>query len=147
MTLSLDPEVRDCVSGAKADASDHDGSSVSRIRTGFRRYGIFLVAWAVLSIFWTGYIAYDLYRRAQVQAEMARDVERDLDQGLVAVSCDGPRCEDSQGGSTEQWADIASTYVRFGSTEMSESILAPPALMLVVGLAVIFVRGRRRRPN
>jgi hypothetical protein len=116
----------------------------ARRRAAVRRYGIFLATWSALSTVWAGFIAYDLYHRAQVQAEMARDVERDLDQGLVSVSCDGPLCEGASGKSSQRWADIASTYIRFGSVEMSESILGPPALLLILGLGALFIHGRRR---
>ena len=110
-----------------------------------RRYVMWLSAWAVLSVAWTGYAAFDLYRRAEVQAEMARDVERDLDQGLSPISCSGSHCDKPVDNAQDRWADIASTYLRFGKVEMEEFVILPPIALLIAGLGILFTTKRLRR--
>ena len=78
---------------------------------------------------------------------MSRDVENDLDQGFKTASCVGATCERSAPKAvpqTQNWMGIASTYVRFGSDEMAEYVLGPPAALLVMGLVGVFVMRRRR---
>jgi hypothetical protein len=108
-----------------------------------------LAIWLVVSLIWGGTVGYDLYHRATVQADMSRDVERDLDQSLIQASCNGPSCSGSTtrvSDQTENWSDIASTYFRFGSLEIGEYALGPPVALLAVGLAALLVF-RRRRSN
>jgi hypothetical protein len=104
-----------------------------------------LSIWAVLSMIWGLAVCYDLCQRVSMQADMSRDVEKDLDQGFVTASCGGPQC----GGSTnavraQNWSRIASTFIKFGGDEMAECVLGPPAAVLVIGLGTVLVL--RRRP-
>jgi hypothetical protein len=106
-----------------------------------------LSIWAVISVMWGMAVVYDVCQRVSTQANMSRDVENDLDQGFVTASCTGPQCSGSSANAqrTQNWSRIASTYIKFGSNEMAESIFGPPAALLVIGLGTVFVL--RRRPS
>lgn len=105
-----------------------------------------LAIWAVLSIGWGAAVGYDLCQRVSMQADMSRDVEADLDQGFVPASCVGAQCAAAvaKPSQTQNWYGIASTYLKFGSDEMAEFALGPPAALLVLGLATMFVVRRRQ---
>ena len=132
-------------SDESSDASEPHPVRKHRHRFEFLSYRTVLLIWAVLSAAWTGSVAYELYDRAQLQAEMARDVERDLNQGLTPVSCAGPPCGEATDNESNRWPDIASTYLRFGGVEMEEFALLPPIILLVAGLGLAFAAKRRRR--
>jgi hypothetical protein len=106
-----------------------------------------LASWAVLSVLWCGGVSYNVYQRITTQADMSRDVEADLDQGFVNASCGGSQCG---GGAavqqTENWSGIASTYFKFGSTDMIEYTFGPPLVLLILGVSTFFMV-RLRRPN
>jgi hypothetical protein len=105
-----------------------------------------LAMWAVLSIGWGAAVGYDLCQRVSMQADMSRDVEADLDQGFVPTSCVGAKCGTdaaAKPSQTQSWYGIASTYLKFGSDEVAEFSLGPPAALLVLGLAAMFVVRRR----
>jgi hypothetical protein len=106
-----------------------------------------LALWLVLSLGWGMAVAYDLYQRVSMQADMSRDVEKDLDQGFTAASCAGAECgkASAKAAQTWNWSGIASTYLRFGSDEMAIWTLGPPAALLIVGLGATLVLRRRRR--
>ena len=126
-------------------AAAHETSVVRR--PWYLRTGWLLVIWAALSVLWISAVGYDLYQRVSIQAAMSRDVENDLDQGFKTASCVGATCESTAPQAvpqTQNWMGIASTYVRFGSDEMAESVFGPPAALLVIGLAGVFVMRRRR---
>jgi hypothetical protein len=107
----------------------------------------FLATWFVLSVIWGGAVAYNVYQQISTQADMSRDVERDLDQGFVAASCTGADCgTGSAVERTQNWSGIASTYLKFGSTDMLECAFGPPAILLVIGMGSL-VALRRRRPG
>jgi hypothetical protein len=100
--------------------------------------------WAVLSVIWVAAVGYTICQRVTMQADMSREVEQELDQGFVVASCTGPRCATPAGTAAAQnWSGIASTYIKFGSDEMAESVFGPPAALLIIGLGVIL--GMRRR--
>ncbi len=102
-----------------------------------------LAVWAAISAVWFVAVAYDLYLRVSEQADMSADVERDLDQGAVPVSCSGTDCS----GSTESLQnrlDIAATYFRFGGDEMTECVFGPPLALLILGSGVILLMRWRR---
>jgi hypothetical protein len=104
-----------------------------------------LAIWAVLSIGWGGAVGYDLFQRVSMQADMSRDVEAELDQGFVPTSCVGSQCRAAaaRASKTQSWSGIAATYLKFGSDEMAEFTLGPPAALLLIGLGAMFI-GRRR---
>jgi hypothetical protein len=106
-----------------------------------------LALWVVLSLGWGAAVAYDLYQRVSMQADMSRDVESDLDQGFVNASCAGKECGSGAAkmARTWDWTGIASTYIKFGSDEMAAFALGPPAVLLVVGFGAMLVLRRRAR--
>lgn len=109
-----------------------------------------LAFWVVLSIGWGTAVAYDLYERVSMQADMSRDVENDLDQGFVPASCTGTECGKAaaKAARTWNWSGIASTYLKFGSDEMAAFALGPPAGLLIVGIgATLMLRRRARRSS
>jgi hypothetical protein len=108
-----------------------------------------LAGWAVLSILWAGGVSYNVYQRISTQADMSRDVEADLDQGFVNASCSGTQCGGSEAvRKTQNWSGIASTYFRFGSTDMMEYTFGPPIVLLILGTsATLMFRRRRPRPS
>ena len=116
----------------------------------YRRTRLLLTIWAVLSIFWFTGSGYEIYRRVSIQADMSRDVERDLDQGFVNASCVGSACETLAQDiarpvqRTESLTGILLTYIRFGSDEMAETVLGPPVILLIAGIGAIFTLRRRR---
>src|SRR5450631_4413792 len=71
----------------------HDAPAVRR--PWYLRTGWLLVIWAALSVLWISAVGYDLYQRVSMQANMSRDVEKDLDQGFKTASCVGATCERS----------------------------------------------------
>ncbi len=112
------------------------------------RTGWLLVIWAALSLLWISAVGYELYQRVSLQADMSRDVENDLDQGFKTASCVGAACVSSVPQAvprTQNWMGIASTYIRFGSDEMAECVFGPPAALMVMGLAGVFMMRRRRK--
>jgi len=122
-----------------------DGGPIPRIYRIKIRW--FLALWFVLSVGWGGAVAYNVCQQISMQADMSRDIERELDQGFVNASCTGADCG---GGTaverTQNWSGIASTYLKFGSADMMEYAFGPPAILLVVGLGSLFGL-RRRRPS
>lgn len=144
MYMSLDPVGRhtppDMYSGTSETTDSGPSPRVYRIKIVW-----FLAVWFVLSVIWGGGVAYNLYQQISIQADMSRDVERDLEQGFVTASCTGADCG---GGSaverTQNWSGIASTYLKFGSTDMMECAFGPPAILLVVGLGSLLALRRRR---
>jgi hypothetical protein len=106
-----------------------------------------LALWVVLSLGWGAAVAYDLYQRVSMQADMSRDVESDLDQGFVNASCAGTECGNGAAkmARTWDWTGIASTYIKFGSDEMAAFALGPPAALLIIGFGTMLVLRRRAR--
>jgi hypothetical protein len=106
-----------------------------------------LALWVVLSLGWGAAVAYDLYQRVSMQADMSRDVESDLDQGFVSANCAGTECGKGAAkmARTWNWTGIASTYIKFGSDEMAAFALGPPAGLLVIGIGAMLVLRRRAR--
>ncbi len=106
-----------------------------------------LAFWVVLSIAWGTAVAYDLYQRVTMQADMSRDVEADLDSGFSNASCVGADCGKVSGKSAQtwNWTGIASTYLKFGSDEMAMFALGPPAGLLVIGVGATLIMRRRVR--
>jgi len=125
--------------------ADSQSAPVKQRRFKLKSYRMVLSVWAALSALWVGCVVYDVYLRAQTQAQMSRDVERDLDQGLTSISCTGPQCGVPMHDEPDRWPDIASTYLRFGRVEMGEFVFVPPGALLVTGLGIAFVAKRRRR--
>jgi hypothetical protein len=106
-----------------------------------------LAGWAALSVLWAGGVSYNVYQRISTQADMSRDVEADLDQGFVNASCSGSQCGGGEAvRKTQNWSGIASTYFRFGSTDMIEYTFGPPLVLLVLGTTTTLML-RRRRAN
>jgi hypothetical protein len=106
-----------------------------------------LALWVVLSLGWGAAVAYDLYQRISMQADMSRDVESDLDQGFVNASCAGTECGKGAAkmARTWDWTGIASTYIKFGSDEMAAFAFGPPAGLLIIGFGTMLVLRRRAR--
>lgn len=110
-----------------------------------------LATWAVLSSVWAIGVGYEVFHEVNVQADMSRDVERDLD-NISPASCTEPACSaanrqapEDEKSQNENWSNIASTYIKFGSVDMAESALGPPLLILAAGAGwILFVRRRRR---
>ncbi len=109
----------------------------------------FLTFWAAISLLWAAGVAFDLYHKAATQADMSRDVERELDQSLIPASCIGVQCggtpqpTDNTAQNVENWSDIASTYLKFGRNKVLEFVFGPPIAMLFLGLAgLVFYRHR-----
>jgi MYXO-CTERM domain-containing protein len=95
-------------------------------------------------VLWTGGVGYNIYQRVCTQADMSRDVERDLD----LVSCTGEQCASVGDSPTESKLDIVSTYIKFGSMDMAEATIGPPAILLLIVLGGIFMMRRREtRPS
>jgi hypothetical protein len=104
-----------------------------------------LAGWAGLSVLWAGGVSYDVYQRIRTQADMSRDVEADLDQGFVNASCGGAQCGGGEAvQKTQNWSGIASTYFKFGSTDMMEYTFGPPVVLLVLGTSLTLMLRRRR---
>ena len=121
-----------------------------RVTKWYMRTRWLLALWLVLSIAWGTAVAYDLYQRVSMQADMSRDVEADLDQGFSNASCVGADCGKMSGKSAQtwNWSGIASTYIKFGSDEMAAFAFGPPAVLLVFGIgATIMLRRRARRSS
>jgi hypothetical protein len=121
-----------------------------RVTKWYLRTRSLLAFWLVLSIAWGTAVAYDLYQRVSMQADMSRDVEADLDQGFANASCVGADCGKTSGkaAQTWNWSGIATTYIKFGSDEMAAFALGPPATLLIVGIgATIMLRRRARRTS
>ena len=118
----------------------------------YRRTRLLLAAWAALSVFWLAGAGYEIYQRVSLQAEMSRDVERDLDQGFVNASCVGAGCGTANAEVahparlTENLTEILLTYIRFGSDEMVETVFGPPIVLLIAGIGAIVTIRRRRAP-
>jgi hypothetical protein len=138
-------------------ASDEDDAATPirrrahRSRAWYQRTGLLLGLWVVLSALWVGGVGYNIYQTALVQADMSRDVERDLDEGFVPASCVGAACgtansESSRlGQQTENWIGIAMTFIRFGSDEVAELVVGPPLGLLIVGIGVVVMRRKAAR--
>ncbi len=137
MTMSLGPTSRSPVRAPDRAENQVNG----RGRFGWRS---FFAIWTAISAVWLIAVAYDLYQRVSEQADMSRDVERDLDQGMVSVNCSGADCSAPADTSLENRFDIAGTYLRFGSVEMTECVFGPPIALLIVGSGVMIVLRRRR---
>ncbi len=103
--------------------------------------GLWLFAgWAVLSVAWSGYILVDLYNRAADQADMSREVERELD----SDSCNGGPCQAALHETPqENWSNIAETYLQLGYVPILEWTVVPPAILLAVGLGGAVLMRRR----
>jgi len=116
----------------------------------YMRTRILLGLWVVLSLGWGTAVGYDLYQRVSMQADMSRDVESDLDSGFASASCVGKDCAtvSAKAAQTWNWSGIFSTYVKFGSDEMAEWALGPPAILLLLGVsASVMLRRRARRAS
>ena len=127
----------------EAPRADSSVACPENLQLGKRRLALWLFAgWAVLSVAWTGFVLMDLYNRATDQADMSREVERELD----SDSCgNGPPCEAAlRETPQENWSNIAETYVHFGYVPLLEWAVVPPALLLAVGLGGAVVIRRRR---
>ncbi len=125
-----------------ADAAEAVSPKRSRIKARW-----LLAGWAALSILWAGGVSYNVCQRISTQADMSRDVEADLDQGFVTASCTGPKCGGGEAvRKTQNWSGIASTFFKFGSTDMIEYTFGPPIVLLVLGTSAA-VMLRRRRPS
>lgn len=103
--------------------------------TGFRtrKWKRWIVTgWAVLSLAWIGGVAVNLIHKANVQAEMSRQIEREL-----AAACKGPQCAAQAAPSGQAYisqAAIIATYMHFGYRKIALWTLGPPvgALLLVM---------------
>lgn len=131
-----------------ATTANEDSQKVRPATSGWRLFELLsvrslLAIWAVLSLTWAGAVCYDLYHRAAVQAEMARDVEHDLDEGFATASCIGASCAAPRRTALESWSNIVSTYLKFGSREIGVYALGPPLTVLAVGMAAFMVLRRR----
>jgi hypothetical protein len=144
MFMSLDSTADAATAAPFPISSDLDTvSAVSR--PWYLKLSWLLSIWFGLSVMWGAAVGYDLYQRISMQADMSRDVEADLDQGFVNASCNGPSCGGSAATArTQNWSGIAQTYIKFGSNEMAECILGPPAALLIIGIGTLIVL--RRRP-
>jgi hypothetical protein len=131
--------MRQTVPGAPAANIGSDFPPCRRRKIGRPLFAI----WAILSVVWTAGVCYNIYQRVCTQADMSRDVERDLD----LVNCTGQQCDASMAESSntpaESKLDIVSTYIKFGSVDMAEATIGPPAILLVFVLAGIFLMRRR----
>jgi hypothetical protein len=104
-----------------------------------------LASWAALSVLWAGGVSYNVCQRISTQADMSRDVEADLDQGFVNAACSGAQCSGSEAvKKTQNWSGIASTFFKFGSTDMIEYTFGPPIVLLVLGTSATLMFRRRR---
>ncbi len=144
MYMSLDqvarPQPQDMFS-ATADAVE----TVTPRRSRRIKARWLLATWAILSVLWAGGVSYNVYQRISTQADMSRDVEADLDQGFVNASCSGQQCGGSDAvRKTQNWNGIASTYFRFGSTDMMEYTFGPPIVLLILGTSMTLMLRRRR---
>jgi len=131
--------MQDAFEAARADCAV-PGLAVAAY-TAKRRIGAWLFAgWAVLSLAWTGFILVDLYNRAAAQADMSRQVELELD----SATCTEEPCKTSlRETPQEDWSNIAETYVQFGYVSLLEWTIAPPAILLVVGIGGTIMLRRR----
>jgi hypothetical protein len=112
------------------------------------RTRLLLALWVVLSLGWGAAVGYDLYQRVTMQADMSRDVESDLDSGFASANCVSKDCGvvSAKTAQTWNWSGIFSTYLKFGSDEMAEWALGPPAGLLLLGIgATLMLRRRRTR--
>ena len=85
-----------------------------------------------------------------MQADMSRDVESDLDSGFASASCVGKDCSGVSAKAAQTWnmSGIFSTYLKFGSDEMAEWALGPPAVLLLLGVGTsVMLRRRARRAS
>jgi hypothetical protein len=116
----------------------------------YMRTRFLLALWIVLSLGWGTAVGYDLYQRVTMQADMSRDVESDLDQGFASANCVGKDCSAVSSKAARTWnlSGIFSTYLKFGSDEMAEWALGPPAVLLFLGIgASVMLRRRTRRAS
>ena len=145
MFMSLEPTAR--AAAAPAFMPGSEALSAPRSFPWYLRPKALLSIWAALSVMWGLGVAYNVCERVSTQADMSRDVENDLDQGFVSASCTGPQCSGLSGNAqqAQNWSRIASTYIKFGSDEMAESIFGPPVVLLVIGLGTVFALRRRAR--
>src|SRR6202012_4483325 len=88
MFMSLDTTAGRETAGSFSAAAKTDDREVAVTRW-YTRTRFLLALWVVLSLGWGTAVGYDLYQRVAMQADMSRDVESDLDQGLVAAKCGG----------------------------------------------------------
>lgn len=144
MFVSLSPTARASTATPFSDSPEAHAPEIAQ-RAWYLRGRWLLSLWAILSVMWGLAVGYDVYLRVSTQAEMARDVENDLDRGFVTESCADVPCgvTTTNAARTQNWSRIASTYIKFGSNEMAESLFGPPAVLLVIGLGTVFVLHRR----
>ena len=126
----------------EAPRTDSSVACPESLQLGKRRIALWLFGgWAVLSVAWTGFVLMDLYNRASDQADMSREVERDLDSDSCAdVPCRAALRETPQ----ENWSNIAETYVQFGYVPLLEWTVVPPAMLLALGLGGAVMMRRHR---
>jgi hypothetical protein len=153
MVMSLDPSAETGAATPFSISSDDSGliadaaaTVEAQSRPWYLRFRPMLGIWMILSLMWGTAVCYNICQRVSMQADMSRDVESDLDQGFVNASCTGAQCGGTNAATakTQNWSGIASTYIKFGSDEMAESVFGPPAVLLLMGLSTLFVL--RRRP-
>jgi hypothetical protein len=146
MFMSLDTTAGTDTAAALPAATTADDREV-HVTKWYLRGRWLLTLWVVLSLGWGAAVAYDLYQRVSMQADMSRDVESDLDQGFVSANCAGTECGKGAAkmARTWNWTGIASTYIKFGSDEMAAFALGPPAGLLVIGIGAMLVLRRRAR--
>lgn len=146
MYMSFDQVARPRSQDMFSTAADAAGA-VSPKRSRRIKARWLLAGWAALSVLWAGGVSYNVCQRISTQANMSRDVEADLDQGFVNASCSGSQCGSSEAvKKTQNWSGIASTFFKFGSTDMIEYTFGPPIVLLVLGTSATLML-RRRRPN
>ncbi|HEX4506245.1 MAG TPA: hypothetical protein VH722_10990 [Alphaproteobacteria bacterium] len=147
MFMSLDTTAGRETAGSFSAAVKTDGREVV-VSKWYMRTRLLLALWVVLSLGWGTAVGYDLYQRVTMQADMSRDVESDLDSGFASASCVGKDCGtvSAKAAQTWNWSGIFSTYLKFGSDEMAEWALGPPAALLLLGIgATVMLRRRGRR--
>jgi hypothetical protein len=149
MFMSLGTSAGTETAGPFPTAAKTDGREVA-VSKWYMRTRLLLALWIVLSLGWGTAVGYDLYQRVSMQADMSRDVESDLDSNFASASCVGKDCSviSAKTAQTWNWSGIFSTYLKFGSDEMAEWALGPPAILLFLGIgATVMLRRRARRAS
>ena len=149
MFMSLDTTAGTETAAPFQTAAKTDGREVF-VSKWYMRTRLLLALWVVLSLGWGTAVGYDLYQRVTMQADMSRDVESDLDSSFSSASCVGKDCGvvSAKTAQTWNWSGIFSTYLKFGSDEMAEWALGPPAGLLLLGIgATVMLRRRARRTS
>jgi len=149
MFMSLDTTAGRETAGSFSAAAKADDREVAVTRW-YMRTRLLLALWIVLSLGWGTAVGYDLYQRVTMQADMSRDVESDLDSGFASASCVGKDCSGVSAKAAQTWnmSGIFSTYLKFGSDEMAEWALGPPAVLLLLGVGTsVMLRRRARRAS